>query len=165
MIVISVVIWMIWKMRSHSRFYVLIAFTLVVFQLKELMFMVENKSKKHICNIVSYFFVQKFFIHYQKNVIQPPTKSVTKWVKLVANTSSHRTQIVVKTLVAKQLAIDFCLKMFLQIFNKNVNFNKNIIVIFNTKSKLSVNLRRVNISSFLQKVSTKLKLKTNIGQN
>jgi len=57
MIVISVVIWMIWKMRSHSRFYVLIAFTLVVFQLKELMFMVENKSKKHICNIVSYFFV------------------------------------------------------------------------------------------------------------
>jgi len=60
MVVITIVIWMIWRMRNHSRFQDPIAFPYTIFQIKELACMVWNKFKKCMSNIVSgFFFVLK----------------------------------------------------------------------------------------------------------
>jgi len=43
-------------MRTHNRFQDPIVFPYVIFQIKELVRMTENKPKKHMSNIVSDFF-------------------------------------------------------------------------------------------------------------
>jgi len=60
-IVITMIIWMIYRMRNYIRFEDPIKFSSPTFQISELVRMVVNKYKKHMSNIVSDFFVLKFF--------------------------------------------------------------------------------------------------------
>lgn len=60
LVIISVIICMIWSMENHNRFNVPISFTSFVFQIKKLVCMTVNKSKK-TCNTISNFFMVKIF--------------------------------------------------------------------------------------------------------
>lgn len=54
------IIWIIWRIKKHNRFHVPIAFSLVIFQIIELVHMIENKFKKHHSYFLN-FLVMKIF--------------------------------------------------------------------------------------------------------
>lgn len=88
-VVITAIIYTIWRMGNHCRFQVSIAFTFVVFQIKELVNTTGNKYKKHMSYNFFDFFWAKFFQYLISRVVS--FKDIiwqvlyANWVKVNAN--------------------------------------------------------------------------------